>query len=169
MIIFETPEALANAVAPWAKFYSHSSAAATIVTFLHIAPLVVGGGLAIALDRAALRVPHDVPGERERHPAELGSVHSVVIGALVVTFVSGLLLLAADLDTFLPSWVFWVKLALVAAFLVNGAVMRGLERRLSQPGDAREDQWHRLRGTAMTSLVLWLAITFAGVMLVNAS
>jgi hypothetical protein len=63
----------------------------------------------------------------------------------VLSFISGLLMMAADLDTFLPSWVFWVKMALVAALLVNGATMRGLERRLSQPGDEREDQWHRLR------------------------
>jgi uncharacterized membrane protein len=167
-MIYETPAALASFVAPWAKYYSDSRAAETIVTFLHIAPLVVGGGLAIALDRASLRLPHDQPGERERHLAELGSVHAVVIGALVLSFVSGLLMLAADLDTFLPSWVFWVKMALVAALLANGAVMRGLERRLSRPGDQREDQWHRLRGTAMTSLFVWLAITLAGVMLTNA-
>lgn len=167
-MIYETPAALASFVAPWAKYYSDSRAAETIVTFLHIAPLVVGGGLAIALDRASLRVPHDQPGERERHLAELDSVHSVVIGALVLSFVSGLLMLAADLDTFLPSWVFWVKMALIVALLANGAVMRGLERRLSRPGGQPEDQWHRLRGTAMTSLALWLAITLAGVMLTNA-
>ena len=166
---FSTPEALANAVAPWAKFYSHSSAASTIVTFLHLAPLVVGGGLAIALDRAALRLPHAEPGARERHLAELGAVHALVVGALAMSFVSGLLLLAADLDTFLPSWVFWVKMALVAALLANGAVMRSLERRLSRPGDNREDHWRRLRGTAVTSLVLWLAVTFAGVTLMNVS
>jgi hypothetical protein len=29
------------------------------------------------------------------------------------------------------------------------------------------DQWRRLRGIAMTSLALWLAITFAGVALTN--
>ena len=56
-MIFETPQALADLVAPWAKYYSHSKTAETIVTFLHIAPLVVGGGLAIALDRASLRLP----------------------------------------------------------------------------------------------------------------
>ena len=45
--------------------------------------------------------------------------------------------------------------------------MRGLERALSASGAGTEDQWHRLRGTAVTSLVLWLAITLAGVMLTN--
>lgn len=166
-MIYETPQALAHLVAPWAKYYSDSKVAETVVTFLHIAPLLVGGGLAIALDRASLRLPHDEPGARERHLDELGSVHTLVIGALVVSFLSGFLLMAADLDTFLGSWVFWLKMALVAALLVNGGMMRSLERKLSASGDGTEDQWHRLRGTAITSLVLWLAITLAGVMLTN--
>jgi len=168
-MIYETPQALAHLVAPWAKYYSDSKTAETIVTFLHIAPLLIGGGLAVALDRASLRLPHDEPGARERHLNELGSVHTLVIGALVLSFVSGLLMLAADLDTFLPSWIFWLKMALLAALLVNGGVMRSLERTLSRAGEGREDQWHRLRGTAVTSLVLWLAITLAGVMLTNAA
>jgi len=168
-MIYETPQALAHLFAPWAKYYSDSKTAETIVTFLHIAPLLVGGGLAVALDRASLRLPHDEPGARERHLNELGSVHTLVIGALVLSFVSGLLMLAADLDTFLPSWIFWLKMALLAALLVNGGVMRSLERTLSRAGEGREDQWHRLRGTAVTSLVLWLAITLAGVMLTNAA
>ena len=168
-MIYETPQALAHLVAPWAKYYSDSKTAETIVTFLHIAPLLVGGGLAVALDRASLRLPHDEPGARERHLNELGSVHTLVIGALVLSFVSGLLMLAADLDTFLPSWIFWLKMALLAALLVNGGVMRSLERTLSRAGEGREDQWLRLRGTAVTSLVLWLAITLAGVMLTNAA
>jgi hypothetical protein len=96
-------------------------------------------------------------------------VHTLVIGALVLSFVSGFLMLAADLDSFLPSWIFWLKMALLAALLVNGGVMRSLERTLSRAGEGREDQWRRLRGTAVTSLVLWLAITLAGVMLTNAA
>jgi uncharacterized membrane protein len=166
-MIFTTPEALANLVAPWAKFYSHSKNTATVVTFFHIAPLVVGGGVAIALDRASLLLRHDEPGARERHLVELGSVHRLVLSALALSFLSGIALLTADLDTFLPSWVFWLKMALVAALLVNGAMMTRLERRLAAPDGGSGDQWHRLRGIAITSLTLWLAITFAGVALTN--
>ena len=166
-MIFTTPDALANLVAPWAKFYSHSKTAATIVTFLHIAPIVVGGGVAIALDRASLRLAHDEPGARERHLRELASVHPLVLLALTVSFLSGIALLTADLDTFLPSWVFWLKMALVVTLLANGAMMARLEKALAAPSGGTADQWRRLRGIAITSLTLWLAITFAGVVLTN--
>jgi uncharacterized membrane protein len=166
-MIFTTPEALARLADPWSKFYSHSKTTETIVTFLHIAPIVVGGGIAIALDRASLRLRHEEPGARERHLAELGSVHPIVITALVVSLVSGIAMLAADLDTFLGSWVFWLKMALVVALLANGAMMTRLERALAAPGGGTSDQWGRLRGNAITSLTLWLAITLAGVILTN--
>jgi hypothetical protein len=168
-MLIAPPEALAKLVAPWASFYSHSKIAATIVTFLHIAPIVVGGGLAISLDRSTLRVSHDAADARARHLTELGSVHRFVIVALVVSFLSGIALLAADLETFLGSWIFWVKLGLIAALLVNGGIMTRVERSLSGPAGGREDQWRRLRVLAITSLVLWLTTTFAGVALVNAA
>ncbi len=166
-MIYETPEALARLVAPWARFYSHSKTAATIVTFLHIAPIVVGGGLAIALDRAALRLRHDDPIARERHLAELGSSHRIVLGALALELLSGVAMLASDLDTFLPSWVFWLKMGLIVALLGNGAYLTRVERMLAGAAAESADQWSRLRGIAITSLVLWLAITFAGVVLTN--
>ena len=166
-MIFQTPDALARLADPWSKFYSHSTTAETIVTFLHIAPIVVGGGIAIALDRASLRLRHDEPGARERHLAELGAVHPIVISALVVSLLSGIAMLAADLDTFLGSWVFWVKMALIVALLANGAAMTRLERALAAPGSGTSDHWGRLRGNAITSLTLWLAITLAGVILTN--
>lgn len=159
-----TPEALASLCAPWAKFYSHSSITATIVTFLHVAPIVVGGGLAIALDRTTLRLG-DGAESRARHLDEVGRAHRSVVAALVLSLLSGLALLAADLDTFLGSWVFWAKMWLIVALLVNGALMTRSEARLR--GGA-VDQWGRLRVLAFTSLALWLVITFAGVALVNA-
>jgi len=116
---------------------------------------------------ASLRLRHDEPGARARHLAELGSVHPLVLSALTLSLLSGLALLAADLDTFLGSWVFWLKMALVAALLANGAVMTRLERTLGAPGAESSDQWSRLRGIAITSLTLWLAITLAGVTLTN--
>jgi hypothetical protein len=162
-MIYQTPEALASLVAPWAKFYSHSKVAATIVVFLHVAPLVVGGGLAIALDRSTLRLREDVAA-RATHLADIGRSHRSVIAALTLSFLSGVALLAADLDTFLGSIIFWVKMALIVLLLVNGLVMTRAEARLR----AGADQWGRLRVIAITSLMLWLVITFMGVALTNA-
>lgn len=166
-MIVAVPQMLTDLADPWAKFYSHSKVAATIVTFLHIAPIVVGGGLAIALDRSTLRLRHDEPGARARHLSELGTSHRVVIGALTVSFLSGLALFASDLDTFYGSWVFWFKMGLIALLLVNGALMTRLERSLRAAGAGADAQWRRLRTIAITSLALWLTITLVGVVLAN--
>ena len=168
-MIFAIPEALVHLAAPWNTFYSHSKTAATIVIFLHIAPLVIGGGAAIALDRASLRLRHDEPGARARHLAELGSIHPLVLAALTLSFLSGIALLAADLETFLGSWIFWLKMGLIVALLANGAIMTRLERALGSPKGETTAQWGRLQGIAITSLTLWLAITLAGVALANFS
>jgi uncharacterized membrane protein len=165
--MFAPPEILTGLAAPWAKFYGHSKLAATLVEFLHIAPLVVAGGLAIALDRSTIRLDHDEPGARERHLAELGTVHRVVLGGLVVSILSGLALLASDLETFWGSWIFWLKMALVVLLLANGGIMTRIERALrANPGNT-DDDWRRLRNVAIASATLWLTITLAGVALTN--
>lgn len=164
-MLIATPEALTALVAPWAKLYGHSKPLATVVVFLHIAPIVVGGGLAIALDRSTLRLGEDTSA-RIRHLEEIGLSHRSVIIALTVSLLSGLALLASDLETFLGAPVFWVKMALVVALLANGAVMTRAERRV-RAGEA--DQWKRLRVASITSLVLWLVVTFLGVALTNAA
>jgi uncharacterized membrane protein len=160
---------LVEIAAPWASLYGDSNMLATIVTFLHIAPIVVGGGLAIALDRATLRLRHDEPGARARHLADLGAAHRVVLGGLALSFVSGLALFTADVETYFGSWIFWLKMGFIAVLLANGARMNGIERSLRSAGsaDAGDASWRRLRGVAVTSLTLWLTITLAGVGLLN--
>lgn len=160
------PRALVDLAAPWASLYGDSSVLATIVVFLHIAPIVVGGGLAIALDRSTLRLRHEEPGARARHLAELGAAHRVVLGGLALSFVSGLALFAADVETYFGSWIFWLKMGFIAVLLANGAYMDRTERALRSTG-AGDAHWRRLRGIAVTSLALWLTITLAGVALLN--
>jgi uncharacterized membrane protein len=163
-----TPDALAAFVKPWAQLYSHSKVASTLVTFVHIAAIVGGGGLALALDRSTLRARHTDDDGRRRHLAELGEAHGVVITALALSLLSGLALLAADLDTFLGSWVFWLKMALIAVLLANGAVMRQTERVMgASSGDAAERLWARLRFSAVASVALWLVIVLVGVTLTS--
>jgi uncharacterized membrane protein len=166
-MILAVPQLLTELADPWAKVYGHSKTLATIVGFLHVAPIVVGGGLAIALDRSTLRVRHDEPGARARHLSELGAGHGMVLGALVLSFVSGIALLAADLETYFGSPIFWVKMGLIAILLVNGALMTRTERVLRTSGAGTDAQWRRLRTIAITSLALWLTITLAGMALMN--
>ena len=166
-MILAVPQLLTDLADPWAKLYSHSNVVATIVGFLHVAPIVVGGGLAIALDRSTLRLRHDEPGARSRHLTELGTAHRVVLGSLALSFLSGLALFAADLETYYGSWIFWLKMGLIALLLVNGALMTRLERSLRVAGASADAQWRRLRTIAITSLALWLTITLAGVALMN--
>ena len=165
VMIIAPPDALTALFAPWAKVYSHSKPLATIVVFLHIAPVIVGGGLAIALDRSTLRLGEDAAA-RSRHLQEIAVAHRSVIIALMVSLLSGAALLASDLETFLGAPAFWIKMALVVALLANGLVMTRVERRV-RAGDT--DQWKRLRVASITSLVLWLVVTFLGVALTNAA
>ena len=168
-MIIAPPEALVSLFAGWAKLFSHSKVVPTIVTFLHIAPVIVGGGFAISLDRATLRAVRGTPDERRLHLGHLGMSHRTVVAALTLSLVSGLALLTADLETFLGSRIYWAKMSLVVLLLANGWLITRTEQRLGAAGEqGGADLWGRLRVLAMASLFLWLAISFAGVALVNA-
>ena len=119
----------------------------------------------MATDRATLRVASDV--DRRRHLLEVSRMHRTVIVALATIIVSGLMLLTADLEAFWMSWIFWAKMLLVALLLVNGARMRHLEKRAASQTPVSAAHWSAFRGTALTSLALWLTVTLAGVALIN--
>ncbi len=165
------PETLVRLAKPWADAYSDSKLLETIVTFVHVGALVAGGGVAIATDRSTLRALRADAHARGHHLDELSVVHRWVITGLVLAALSGVLLFAADVKTFWGSWIFWGKMALIVALLVNGLVMTRAEGTLQRLDDAALDAgpWGQLRATAITSLVLWLVITLAGVALVNVS
>lgn len=170
-MLLAPPQLLLDLAGPWAKLYGHSKVLATAVVFLHVAPIVVGGGLAIALDRSTLRLRHDEPGARSRHLVELGTTHQVVLTGLALSLLSGLALFASDVETFFGSWIFWMKMGLIVLLLVNGAILTRTERRLRLAGGRDEPDvhagWRRLRTLAITSLALWLSIVLAGVALTN--
>jgi hypothetical protein len=161
------PAALVQLVEPWSQLYGDSKLLQTLVVFAHIAALVFAGGLAVTLDRATLRVAREDAGARTRQLDELGRAHRMVIAGLVLSVISGVLLFAADLETYYGSPIFWTKLALIALLLTNGFMMTKAEGRIrSAPG--AEAGWKRLRVTAVASLFLWFATAFVGVALVNA-
>jgi hypothetical protein len=161
---------LAGALAPWQSLYADSRVVSTLVTATHVITLLVGGGLAIAADRMTLRALKRPASERAFHMQELGAVHRPILGALVLLFVSGVALAAADVETFAASWVFWVKLGLVALLLVNGAVLYWTEMRIAKAAGAdHSGLWRRLGLTARLSLSLWLLTAVAGTVLTSAA
>jgi uncharacterized membrane protein len=161
----EEPSALARLVAPWSQLHGDSKAVATAVLFLHLVPLLVAGGAALAADRATIRASRGSTDDQRRQLVELGRTHTIVLGGLALSFASGVLLFLSDVDEFLRSPFFWVKLGLVGLLLVNGFVMTRTEQALSRGGSAA--LWERLRTISILSLMLWLATTLAGVALTN--
>lgn len=158
---------LADAAAPWQAYYADSRAASVAVAFAHVGGLLVAGGLAIGADRQALRVARDDAGARRRLVAELGTLHRPVLALLAVVAASGAAMFLADVEQFATSPVYWGKLALFAALLGNGALMRRVEARLRARADD-DASWGRLRVHAAASASLWLAATLAGVLLQRA-
>lgn len=153
--------------APWAHLYGNSKALATGVTFAHLSGMLVAGGFALATDRATLRFVRGNRAAEQSHLTSLHAIHRPVILALILTFVSGLLLLGADLETYLPAPVFWVKMGVILVLLGNGAVLQRAETSLRQGTPRPERAWRLLRGTAWLSLGLWFVAVFLGTALVS--
>ncbi len=149
---------------PWAKLYSHSKVVSAGVTFLHVAPLIFAGGAAFMADRTTLRVSRAGAMERSRQLQEIAGTHALVVSGLALSFISGIGMFFSDVETFLPSIYFWVKMALVGLLLVNGFVMTRVEKRLAAGGDDLA-LWARMRTVAILSAVLWMATTLSGVVL----
>jgi len=152
--------AVPQLLAQWAHFYGHTSVTAS-VTYLHLVGVLVGGGVAVATDRAALRLSPakpDWPQELDR----LASVHRWVLAGLALIFASGLLMMFAELDHVATSAVFWTKMGLVALLLGNGYIRMRAEQALRLGGAAG---WGRFRWASLASLMLWFAVLLAGTLL----
>jgi hypothetical protein len=158
----------AQLTAPWAHLYSGSKLVSTSVLFGHLGGLLLGGGFAIAADRTTLRMVRASAAARQIHLHELQAVHRPVIIGLAVTFVSGLLMLAADVETFLPAPLFWFKMGLIAALLANGLMLERSERALRSGTASPHRIWRRLEISARTSLCLWFGSLLLGTALLAA-
>lgn len=156
------PSFLVQATQPWAAAYSDHLLLRASVTFCHFAGLMAGGGLAVAADRATLRLAGGLDAARLAHLDELHAIHRVVITGLVLTFASGILMLGADVEAVTASRVFWAKMALIALLLLNGMRMQHAERAARASLSAG---WTRLHRAAIVSLVLWFLIVFASTVL----
>jgi hypothetical protein len=166
MPLLATIAALAE---PWASLYNDAPAVQSTTTFVHFAGLLLGGGFAIATDWATLHAAAAGAAERGRQLAHIHRVHRPVLAGLALTFASGLLMFAADVETLAVSAVFWTKMGVVALMLANGLVMARTESALRAGAADVEPRWRRLRRASMASFALWFAALLAGTLLVNAA
>ena len=122
----------------------------------------------------------DNAADARRLLAELHALHTPVVISLVVLFLSGAAMAAADVETFASSPVFAAKLGVVALLLVNGLMLRRTERSLERlaaeftPADdtvveRQGTLWRRLRATAWASATLWTLAVVTGVFLTSAA
>lgn len=162
----EGSSALARLAEPWNSLYSDNKVVSATVVFLHLVPLLLAGGLAVSADRATLRAARGSGEDRTRQLGELARVHPFVLGGLALSFISGVLLFLADVDEFLGSPFFWVKLGLIGLLLLNGFMMNRTERGLAA-GGSETALWARLRTIAVLSVILWTVTTLAGVVLMT--
>jgi uncharacterized membrane protein len=151
---------------PWKSAFGDSKALSMTVTSLHIVGLLFGGGFAVAADRATLRLTRGRPDERAHLLSELHKTHGPVLIAIAVLFVTGTALAAADVESFIVSPIFWVKMVLILVLLANGAVLKSSSDRL-RTNEAAESPAvavlvRRLRRSAMFSIALWTTTLVLG-------
>src|SRR5512143_1702660 len=117
------PQALLHITDAWASVFSNHATLRTIVAFAHVGGLLAGGGSALAADLATLRAAAMTAERRARYLHDAAATHHIVLSGLALVVASGILLAAADVDTFLHSRLFWIKMALVAALAANGGAL----------------------------------------------
>lgn len=155
--------ALASIVGQWASLYANSAALRTALGFLHVGGLVMSGGRAIVMDRETILAYRCNEAARADALHDLRASHALVVGGLVVVSLSGLLLFASDVDNYLVSTTFWIKMACILLLSLNGLrMMRATHAAASSPS-----AWPALRQTAIASLVLWTMTTLLGAALPN--
>src|SRR5687768_2234218 len=123
------PPAFASAaISWWSEMYSDHQAVSVAVRFLHLAGLLVGGGTALVADRHLLAAMRRDAVTRTAALGLVGASHRIVVPALALMALTGLLMATADLETYLSSRLFWIKMTIVGLLLVNGAVLVLTER-----------------------------------------
>lgn len=162
-------------VEPWRRLYSQSPLLSTLILFGHLGGLLAAGGLAVAAERATLRLDPSDESERRRHLADLDRLRAPIWSALGVAIASGALLFLADVEAFAASPIFWMKMSLVALLVATTLLTARLDTALRRdseaetPGGAevRERRWRRRRAGAIVTAVLWFGLVLVGAALAS--
>jgi hypothetical protein len=144
----------------WAHFYGDRKMVSAAVTYVHLAGILLGGGLSVASDRTSFQLGPDWP-DVQRELARLYAVHRWVILGLALTVASGVLMLFADLHTYITSPLYWTKMGLLALLLSNGYLRMRAEVALRKGGTG----WRTLHRTSGASMALWFLVLMAGAFL----
>jgi len=160
------PQSLIDLVQPWATLYDDSQPVSVGVTFVHFTGLLIAGGAAVAVDRETLAARTNDAAARAHGIATIRAVHRWVLIGLGLTVVSGLLLVASDLKTYLYAPAYWIKMGLFVLLLTNGVWLQRIEQR---PDSTEPGPWTKLRWTAGISLALWFAILFTSILVTTAA
>jgi hypothetical protein len=156
-------ESLVTLLDPWSTLYGNSTALSVGLTYAHLGAMMVGGGLALSADRTVLRSGTPATTSARIAIADaVGDVHRPVVMALMVSLVSGGLQLTADLEALAGNKVMWIKGGLLVLLASNGLLMLRNEAAVRRD-EGGASAFGALRVRAITSVVLWLAITLAGV------
>jgi hypothetical protein len=170
------PEAVVNALQPWADVYAESRWLPLVLLTVHVLSLVAAAGVALAADRRVLRLSSGTSEGAAEGAAKgsadetasalldaLADTHPPVMRSLAVTLLSGAAMATADVGTYAGSTVFWSKMGLVVLLIVNGQLLFRAERRLA----AERAGIAPLRSAAMRSVLLWGGIIVLGVAVSN--
>ncbi len=165
---------LAHLLEPWSDLFRASAALQAVALFGHLGGIALAGGFAVTTDRVILRVRLSTAAIRTRALRHMRRVHGIVLAGLTLAIITGIATLLADIQDLLPSWIFWLKMLLVSALLVNGGLLRregrglllametqGLDDPKAVPGDG----WSRLRTAAARSAILWAVTILVGILL----
>ncbi len=151
----------------WSEYYSNHRAVSVLIRFLHLAALVSAAGPALAADQRILTAAKRGGRNREEILAALQPLHVRIVVCLSIVAATGILMTAADLATFLSSWLYWTKMSLVTLLVANGVLIIAAERRVGRLGVTTG--WRRLTIASGLSALLWLAILYVGVWLTVAA
>lgn len=145
----------------WSAYYSDHQMVSLLIRYLHLAALMIGGGTALAIDRVVLGTARTSTDDRRRaaFTAMQGS-HRVVVPALVIVTASGVLMAAADWDTFVASRLFWAKMISFGLLVINGMALVAAERAYAK--ETEVSMWRRVVLASGASCVLWLLILWIG-------
>jgi len=125
-----------------------------LILFLHTLGLGAVAGLSGALDLRVLGVGPRIP------LTSLTRFFPIIWAAFGVSAISGLILLIAEAEAKLASPVFWFKMTFLALALVNMHLLR--KRVFGDPQVDAKPIGNQAKLLAVTSLLLWVAVTTAG-------